>query len=430
MSRDQWELEEDPLDEAERILANHLSTTTTATAPATGPRVSSYVKADHVLAVVNKHLDVLDQEGIEVILATAIAINLPGDPSWLHVVAPSGGGKTEILRAFNGDRVVSLSTITPQTLISGLRHGGSYADLMPRLDKKLLIIKDFGSVLSLHPERQRGVYADLREAYDGKLEKAYGSGVGIKSFEAVFGLISGVTDAIDQYRLVHAQLGERFLRVNIQGDDEKAVARALGTHNGETAMRQELYTIMRMFLDHSIEWVDANKYPEQQHIQGLQALAIITARLRSPVARDRQHQILYRPHPEVGTRLAKQLRRLIIGLANIRDTICTTHRDYFTTRRVALSTVPQYRLDIIEALLAADVLNRGSLTTEAIRSITEMAPRTAPEKLEDMWQLKLITREGAGALTWGLTNESRDLLKRASIDASLETIQKVNQWHQ
>jgi len=390
----------------------------------TGIALPSHVTAQHVLAVINKHLDVKDQEALEVILATAIAINFPGDPSWLHVVAPPGGGKTEILRAFNGSRVESRDTITPQTLISGLKAAQGKADLLPKLNKKLLIIKDFGSLLSLHQQKQRDIFADLRVAYDGELKKTFGSGVD-KGYKATFGLITGATDAIDRFYLIHAQLGERFLRINLQGDNDKAIARALESSDGGEAMRQELSAIMRAFLDSSGEWVDANKYLEQQHIEGLKALAQVTAWLRSPVARDRHRSIVYKPHPEVGTRLVKQLKRLIIGLANIRGTICTTHQDYFTTRRVALSTVPQYRFDIVDVLQAAEALKPGQeLTAQAIGGFAEMSNTVVREQIEDLYELRAVTRTGQVSYTWRLTDKVHDLLKKASVNASAEQIQR------
>ena len=72
-------------------------------------------------------------------MATAISICLPGDPVWLFIIAPAGSSKTELLRSFTGNLIFSLSTITPQTLISGLK-GVKDADLLPKLDGKVLII--------------------------------------------------------------------------------------------------------------------------------------------------------------------------------------------------------------------------------------------------------------------------------------------------
>jgi hypothetical protein len=382
------------------------------------------------MAVIGKHLDIADWEAVEVVLAVSLGINQPGDPSWLQNVAPPGGAKTEILRAFKGTRVYSTSTLTPRSLISGLKNAGPQADLYPRIVDKLLVVKDFGTILSLPYDQQRSIYADLREAYDGYLEKTFGSGVGTKSYKGQFGMIVGATDAIDRFQLIHAQLGERFLRINFRGADEKSIARACANEGGEEAMRLDLSTIMEAFVNRSGEWMDLTILIEHQHLDALQALANIAARLRSPVMRDHSHIIQGTPHTEVGTRLVKQLKRLMVALANVRGTLCSTHSDYFTARRVALDTVPRYRLDIVDALLAAEILRPGQgLTSRAISILAEIPFSGANEKAEDMWVLKLLNRSGSGAGAtpwfWRLTDDNRRLLARASIDATPEMINKL-----
>lgn len=139
---------------------------------------------EEVLAVLSKWLCLPDLEAVDVLMATAIAIYLPGDPLWLYYVGPPGGTKTESLRALKGPRVVSLSSLTPQTLISGYKGDPEKVDLLPKLDGKLLVIKDFTSILSKKPEDAAAIFADLREAYDGYLEKSFGSGVGTKAYSA------------------------------------------------------------------------------------------------------------------------------------------------------------------------------------------------------------------------------------------------------
>jgi len=46
----------------------------------------------------SRWLHIEDFQGIDIIMATAISICLPGDPVWLFNIAPAGSAKTEILR--------------------------------------------------------------------------------------------------------------------------------------------------------------------------------------------------------------------------------------------------------------------------------------------------------------------------------------------
>jgi hypothetical protein len=370
-----------------------------------------------VLEVVQRWLHINDLEAIDIIMAVALAIFMLGDPLWLYVVAPPGGSKTELLRSLLGPRVVTISTLTPQTLISGLKGAGEKTDLLPQLDGKLLVVKDFTSILSKKSEDATAIFADLREAYDGYLEKSFGSGVGIKGYHARFGILAGVTPAIDMYRNVHALLGERFLRVNLMGQERGAVERASELEGDEATMREELSRVVGGFLVSISEWVDDGVVVEQRQLEQLRSLARVTAALRTPVARDRRHAVLYPPEREIGTRLVKQLMRLSKALAIFRARFLVNAEDYIAARRVALDCVPKNRLSALAVLLSAD----GWLTTKAVGDAANQATETAREVLEDMWLLRLIDRSGDSQFQWAVRDETRELLAGACIDLGTQT---------
>ncbi len=313
--------------------------------------------------------------------------------------------------------MVTISTLTPNTLISGLKGDGERIDLLPKLDGKLLVIKDFTSILSKKTDDATAIFADLREAYDGYLEKSFGSGVGIKSYHSQFGLIAGVTPAIDMYRNVHALLGERFLRINLRGDGRSAIRHAVESEGGETAMRRELAEVVGGFLARASEWTDDAVVVEQRQLEQLRALVEVAATLRTPVARDRRHIVMYPPEPEIGTRLVKQLMRLSKALANWRERLLVTGEDYITVRRVALDGVPKNRLAAMTALVEAD----GWLTTKQVGDAANQGTDTAREVLEDMWLLRLIDRYGDQTFQWAVKDETRDLLAKACIELRTQT---------
>jgi len=80
-----------------------------------------YIGRDEYLNTLSKWLYLEDTQAIDIIMATAISICLPGDPVWLFLVGPAGSWKTELLRSFKGEYIYSISTLTPQTFISGLK---------------------------------------------------------------------------------------------------------------------------------------------------------------------------------------------------------------------------------------------------------------------------------------------------------------------
>ncbi len=368
---------------------------------------------EQYLKVLSQWLYLEDQQAIDVIMATAICIYLPGDPIWMFIITAAGGMKTEILRTFSNNRTFSTSTLTPQTLISGLK-GRKDIDLMPKLDGKLLIIKDFTSILSKKAEDQAGIFADLREAYDGYLEKSFGSGVGTKSYKSSFGVLAGVTDAIDMYRVVHALLGERFLKCRLHTNPKEAIERASSLAGKEVEMRAALTEATNSCMAYYAE--KASEYEavivEKQTHHKITALADLTAKLRSEVARDRFHKVLYQPQPEIGTRLAKQLRKLAQGLSVFYEHDCIGDAEYNVLLRIAQDTVPKQRMKLVLGMMGAEPLN-----TKASGDSAEIPTETAKEILEDLWMLKLVARTGDSTFYWQVTDSMNHLL----LDSGLGT---------
>ncbi|MGD0205373.1 MAG: bifunctional DNA primase/polymerase, partial [Dehalococcoidia bacterium] len=357
----------------------------------------SRLAREDVVAAFSKWLHLPDMEAIDVLMATAIAIYLPGDPLWLYYVGPPGATKTEPLRALSGPRVMSLSSLTPQTLISGYKGDPSKVDLLPKLDGKLLIVKDFTSILSKKPDDAAAIFADLREAYDGYLEKSYGSGVGTKGYSARFGLIAAVTPALDRFRTVHSLLGERFLRIDLHTDAQATIQRASELEGQENEMRAELRSLVSGYLHAAGEWVDPDILVEQRFLDQLRALAHVTATLRTEVDRDRQRLVLYQPVPEVGTRLVKQLQKLAKALANWRERMVVTAEDYVTVRRVALDCVRSQRRKVVGVLQSAE---GAAILTADVGSLAGIPSDTLREICEDLWQLGVVKRSGEQHAGW------------------------------
>lgn len=369
--------------------------------------------------ILSKWLYIEDWEAVEVILATALSIKISGDSVWLFVIAPPGGMKTEILRNIKGDDVYTLSALTEHTLISGLK--GSKSDLLPELDKKLLVVKDFTVVLSNDRERV-AIFSQLRDAYDGYLEKAFGSGVGKKSYHATFGLLAGVTPVIDVYRSVDQLLGERFLKIRIRTNEERAIKQAQKNVGKETEMRVELSGGITSFLQ-NIK-LRSIKIPGNIEKKILN-LAMLVSKMRTGVARDRMHIVQIVPETEIGTRLVKQFKKLAISLALVRGKKNVTEKEYKTLIRVGLDMVTKKRLRVLHALPnLEDIGEKDGIekkvypSTKKVGDYVKMPTSTAREVLEDLWMLRLIKRRGVeeSQYTWEIAEITEKLFENVGID--------------
>lgn len=352
-------------------------------------------------------LYISDPEAVDVLMAVAISNYLPGDPLWLYYVGPSSGGKTEVLRQIQGPTVKTVSTITPSSLISGFASQDperrKVLDLMATLDKKILIIKDLTSVLSMKPDDSSRIFADLREAYDGYLEKHFGSGTGTISYKAKFTVIAGVTPAIDSARKIHQHLGERFIRVNVlpsMNDRLEITRRALLNLGTEDEERERLGKTVGKWLFDAKKWVVPEKAIRDEMVERLINLAEFVALMRAEVQRDRERVMLYKPSPEVGARLVKQFAKLGIALANLRGHDEVTEEDFATVKRCAIDCIETRRMDIINYMIQ----NRGDKKTNEIAQALQMPSDTVRSVSEDLAAIGVLGTSGDARLgyLWNL----------------------------
>lgn len=364
-------------------------------------------------AVYRKWYELRDFEPVHVTLAGVAANLADGDPFWLLLVAPPGSMKTEFIRSLNGlDFIYPLSSLTPQTFASGYQTKGDEPSLLMRLDQKIVTLKDFTTVLTMHREARGEILAQLREIYDGAYKKEFGNGK-VVDWVGRVGLIAGVTPVVDTYSSVHQVLGERFVLYRLAAADGKAVARqAMRQRGTEPVMREELRQAVAAFF---ADLVPLNKEIPEPILDRLCALAEFTARARSAVIWDHRGEIEYIPQPEGPGRLAKQLASLASGLAIIRDTPTVTAADYMTVFKVAEDCVPAPRKAIISHLV--DTYASAPPETSAVGVATGYPTGSARRYLLELFGMKLVERlvEGPGrADRWCLSSLAAGLLDDAS----------------
>ena len=124
----------------------------------------------HLKEVVKKYLLLDDYSIVEVIIATILANSFPTDALWLLIIGASSSAKTELLSAINEmPQTFFISDLTKNTLISGKKD----SSLLPHLNGKIMIFKDFTTILSKKPDDLKIIMSQLREIYDGKFSKGF-----------------------------------------------------------------------------------------------------------------------------------------------------------------------------------------------------------------------------------------------------------------
>lgn len=304
-------------------------------------------------AVYAKWLQDDDPVPTRVVLATYAAnMALEGDPVWLMLVGGSGVGKTERISPVSGmPRVVMASTLTGEAALlsaSPKRERASNATggvLRQVGERGVLVVKDFTSVLSMSRDRRSEVIAALREVYDGRWDRHYGTDGGqVLTWEGKCGFIAGCTTAIDGAHSVLDAMGTRFLFVRMPDADlDRIGAAALRSTGYERQMRAELAEATTGLLANLGQ-------PHDLHggvSSWLLPLANLASQGRSPVEYDFQGDISLVLDAEAPTRLIKQLGQLwrACGMLGLDEA-----HSWEAVKRAGLDSIPKLRRAVLTYL--------------------------------------------------------------------------------
>lgn len=372
---------------------------------------------EELYATYKKWLYMPDTMVLDLMFGTVFANRLEGDPVWLFFVAPPAGSKSELLMSLSwAEECYPLTSLTPHALVSGTQWGpGKDPSLLPQLDRKVLVLKDFTTILSMNYAARDEIFGILRDIYDGRTEKSFGNGLK-REYKVKFGILAGVTPVIETFSTMNQSLGERFLRYRLPLDtkrsEEQKILKAIKNVNNELKMRAELCQAAASIIARKNPEHDVMPQFTERYLPKVVALAQLAAWLRGVVDRDKfTQQVLYKPSSEVGTRMAKQLVKLAMGVGIFRGTRLLESYEYNCIKHVAIDSCPQRAVMILSALYQAEKQeNLAMLKTKEIVDRTFLPQATVLRMMEDLNLLRLVQRvEVNGNFHWRLTKDVKAL---------------------
>ena len=368
-------------------------------------------------------LPLRDPDLLPVTLGAKAAHRFGGSPVWLLLVAPPSGVKTEVLRLiWDTPGIYPLSELTARTFASGLDTQGADPSLLARLRDEVLLLKDFTTVLSMHRDERQAILAQLREIYDGRYDKTWGTGKELH-WEGRLGFLAGVTPIIDSHHSVMSGLGERFVLFSIdQADRQEVACMALNNIEAEGGMRQRLSLLVKHFMAGLPDTPPAVSSALRNR---LATMATFVTRCRSGVERDGyKRELVYAPEPEMPARLAKQLFELLRGVALVCDHTDATDEDMSRVERVALDCIPAVRRTVLRAVAEVSSVE-GTLTTTQVAQGVQYSTTTVRRALEDLQALGVlsVTKGGQGMPDrWHPREEWREALDTLKkVESALES---------
>jgi len=366
---------------------------TASAAPAGAPQPTPPI--EETLEVFRRWLLLPDLSPVLAALGCVAANLLPGDPVWLGLVAPPSSAKTEILNSISLlPYVVQAATLTPASLLSGTpskqQHAKAKGGLLRQIGPfGILMLKDFGSVLSMRPDAKAETLAALREIYDGRWTRHLGTEGGkTLEWEGKVGLVFGSTPVLDSHYGVIGQMGDRFLLCRMQPEPGQ-LGRAVA-HVGAATKH------MRKELAEAVTALFAHPRPDPQPLaadefERLERCVSLVVRLRGAVDRDRHSRELQQVYGAEGTaRIGLTLERLLAGL----DTLGVSRSVALDVMAaVALDSVPPQRRRAYEFLRD----DGKDVPTQRVASVLGLPTTTTRRVLEDLAAYRLVHRTVQGS---------------------------------
>lgn len=369
---------------------------------------------------------------------TIVANALRLGPVWALIVAPPSGGKSELLQAtLDVQCMYMLSSLTANTLISGVRGiNGKSASLLDELDGKILLMKDLTTIVEMNKDERRAILAQLREIYDKRFSKAFGTGER-KFWEGHVGFLAAITDKGAEIFGSRGSMGERFITYKLKQPNRRDVLDRVAAnelHDFESKqldMRKAYYEYITPRINAVTRFTPemrASVFQNKELMDTIFEITDFATMARSTVEHDfKSGKILYvHPH-EMPTRFAKQL--IALGQAAIfshtmdpSPSMQLDELDKELLVSIAWNSIPSQRGSAIKILT-----KYANGSTKAVAAKMGYETEIARLWLADLAALKLIKRDttaGGSGDRWSMDESYRKLiskhLKIKMLDVSIE----------
>lgn len=368
----------------------------------------------------------------KLLVAAVVSQFISSDPVWIVIVAPSGGGKSEFINMLGlfkwtppGENkqeqvVTPVSTLTARTFVSGYKAGGKDPSLLLQISNGILTFKDLTSLLSEHKDDRAVIMAQLREIYDGRYSKRFGTGEEINWIGKIT-LIAGATYAIHTLKQSYTAMGERFVFYNLIQPDREEAAKKTMENQEEGKMAIHRQHLAEEFAGYIIQVLNnmPNKLPAMDKAtrKDMIALAELSTRARSDVERNwrsPQQEVTEVHPPEMPTRFAGQLQTIVQSLKIINhhetEKFELLEKDKDLINKLALDSVTKMRRIVMQELSKYEVIETAGLATKL-----GLPTNSVRRYLEDLTALEIADREkGSGPKgdRWNIKKHYRALMAR------------------
>lgn len=373
-----------------------------------------------------------DRHIAKLLAAAVVSQFLSSDPVWIVIVAPPGGLKSEVVNMLclirwtppGEDKIEQMvhpvSTLTARTFVSGYKAGGKDPSLLLQISNGILTFKDLTSLLSEHKDDRAVIMAQLREIYDGRYSKRFGTGEEI-NWRGKITVIAGATYAIHTMKQSYAAMGERFIFYNLIQPSREDAAEKTMENQEEGKMAEHRQYLAEEFAEYVTNVL--NNMPtelpkiDKETRKDIIALAELSTRARSEVERNwrsPQQEITEVHPPEMPTRFAGQLQAIVQSLKIINHyetgKFELLPQDKELINKLALDSVTKMRRIVMQELSKYEIIETTGLAIKL-----GLPTNSVRRYLEDLVALEIADRaKGTGPKgdKWCIKKHYRALMAR------------------
>ena len=360
------------------------------------------------------------------------------DPVWLMLVGNPSSNKTTLVDLLKGvEDVFRLDTMTSNPFSSGQREKEKPKDLLPLLNGKCFIIKEYGTLFGRSDEMVKQLISDLVAIYDGEYAK-HSPTRGTIRYESFFSHIGCVTPMSLNSRQVYMNsVGARFLFLKLPAlsPQEKGENLQKIWDNEGIKTKEEISEIVCKFcvgLKNNI-LNNAKVAFSKKTKDALNNYAFLIARARGIVLTDRisfkTEEGTEKTHYEVSDiqveepfRALKQLRKIAHALALVNGKNEVGEEELIIVRKIALSSMPVRRADALR------VFEKGKIfTAKSASDLLEKNNRTVKRNFDELVALEILkSRKGENekARIYELREEFKEIFQQRE-SADFEYVKNI-----
>lgn len=362
------------------------------------------------------------------IMKTILAVYLStfiepkSDPLWLMIVGNPSSNKTTLVNLIKGSTdTYAVDSLTANPFSSGQKETkkDKAKDLLPLIDNKCFIIKEYGTLLSKSDELVKSLIGDLTAIYDGEFVR-HSPTRGTVEYNSFFSHIGCVTPmALNSRHKYMSSIGARFLFLKIPSLEEQEREKSLkAVWNSKKGSKQDLTLVVSQFCEDLKSKANTPVLFSEDTQNQINQFANLIARARGIVITERSKFVaddgfeknyieVVDIQVEEPFRALKQIKKMARCIALVNGKNEVGGEELEIVREIILSSMPPRRADVLKVFERGDIF-----TANKASQIVEKSQRTIKRNFDELVALNVlerVIRENQNAHEYTLRKEFKSI---------------------